>query len=163
MPDLPDRGLLTIEFRRAHLQEPFVRGFFLGEDKSVRKNHPFASPGIEAILTDKRLILNIHSGVVLHLRNGMSQFQGYETFVDENVKGRVTEVEGNVFSSSDSEYINIKLGDYYVSTFPSLDINLMRPGSVKQQPDGSYIITDPLKGYEGKLPVRYPPKVIEGP
>lgn len=163
MPDYPKGGLLTLEFRRVDLQDAFVRGLFFADDESVAKDHPFAKPGIEAVLTNKKLILKLHSSVVLHLRNGMKNFPGYETFVNENAVGRATEVQGEVLYSSDHEYIKIKLGDFYVSTFPSLDINLIEPDKIKRHADGSYTFVNPVEGYKGPLPVRYPPKVISGP
>ena len=161
MPDIQDKGLLTIEFDRAHLQEAFIRGLFYGEDDRVVNWHPFAREGIEAILTDERFILNIHPGIALHLRNDMESFPNYQTFINENAVGKVTKVGGNVFSSSDREYIKIKLSNLYVFVSNSMNITSLDPDYVERRPDGSYVITAPLDAYE--MPVRYPPRIIEGP
>ena len=161
MPDIQDGGFLTIEFNRADLKEFFIREFFYGEDDKVANGHPFVREGVEPTLTDQRFILNIHPGIAFHLRNGMESNLYYQTFTDENVIGKITKVEGNVYYSSDHEYIKIVFSDLYVFVSNSMDITSIDPTYVKQRPDGSYVITAPLDAYE--MPVRYPPRILEGP
>lgn len=165
MPRLTDGGSLTIEFRRSDLQEAFVRRFFFDSDPKILKRHPFAREGIEAILTDERLILNLYPGVSLHLRNDMEYAADFETFINSHVTGKVSSVEGEVFYSDDHEYIIIKLKGFY--TTATLGAVTSAPGSdpgrlaIRQNPDGGYEAVVPPGGYKG--PARYPPRIMSDP
>ncbi len=161
MPYFQEEGLLSIEFQRSDLQSIFIGDLFYGENDQVVNRHPFAQAGIEPILTDERFILNIYAGAILHLRNSIESSPDYQTFINENVIGKVTKIEGNVYYSSDHEYIKIKLHGYYTSVSTYLEIDSIDPDYVERRPDGSYVITAPLDAYE--FPVRYPPRIIEGP
>ena len=139
---LQNNGRLTIEFRRSDLQKDFIRDFFFGEDADVVSNHPFTSAGIEPILTDERLILNIYPGVALHFRNDMESARHYKTFVSDDVKGKVKSVTGKVYFSSDHEYIKIKLNNFYYQ-------RMISQGADQKE--------------KSESPRHYPPKVIEEP
>lgn len=139
---LQNNGRLTIEFRRSDLQKDFIRGLFFDEDTNVVSHHPFTGAGVEPILTDQRLILNIYSGVAFHLRNGMEDSHNYKTFVSDAVNGKVTKITGDVFFSSDHEYIKIKLNNFY---HQKIIIQGIEPNA------------------RSKSPRHYPPRIIEGP
>lgn len=160
MPALGEEGSLTIEFQRSDVEEGFIRGLFFGEDTNIENVHPFAGNGIEALLTNQRLILRVHSGVVLHLRNDMKYFPNFKTFIDENVVGQVTGVAGDVSYSSDRESIRKKLFDVFVQyRGPASD---RVPGTtVRRLPDGSYEGTFPSD--VPVIPSRYPPRVLDSP
>jgi len=121
--------------------------------------HPFSDNGIEPILTKDKFILNIYSGVIIHLRNDMPFFQNYRTFKTDRVKGKVTKVKGKVFYSSDHKLIKEKLNDVFVWWHgPSSDT---KPETkVYEQPDGSYVILMPFDE-KTDLPPKYPPKILE--
>ena len=153
MPALGKKGFLSIEFKRVEVNEKFIRDLFYGEDKNVTEIHPFSYNGIESILTKDKLILNIRSGVGLHLRNDMNFFPDYKTFKNNNVVGKITRVEGKVFYSSDSELIREKLND--ISVWISLNST---PGAKTYKlPDGSHMGIIPFDG-EKDLP-KYKPRV----
>jgi hypothetical protein len=85
----------------------------------------------------------------------------YRTFSSDNVAGKVTKVDGNVFYSPDHEYIRIKLKHFYTST---IVVDSGTDGSgigVLQRPDGGYEPIVPPGARKG--PDRYVPRVLEGP
>lgn len=159
MPSLREEGFLSIEFPRAELEEKFIRDLFYKGDRNVVKIHPFAHGGIEAILTRDKLVLNIHSGVILHLRNDMNFFPNYKTFKSEKVNGRVTEAKGKVLCSFDHLLIKERLNNVFVwGIGPSAST---KPETrVYKQPDGSYMIIMPFDE-KTDFPPEYPPKIIE--
>ena len=157
MPSFGKKGFLSIEFKRVEVNEKFIRDLFYGEDKNVTKIHPFAYNGIEPILTKDKLILNIYSGVGLHLRNDMNFSPNYKTFKSDNVVGKVIQVKGKVFCSSDRQLLKERLNDVFVWIRLS---SVSTPGSKTYKlPDGSYTGTIPFDD-EKDLP-RYKPKIIE--
>lgn len=115
MPPLGEPGRLVIEFRRSDLEEAFVRGLFYDPYSDEIKLHPFASPGVEAVLTNEKLIVTVHQGVNLHFRNDMQSFPEYRTFTHDQVVGWVTDVKGNVLYSDQSAIIREKLNDIFTS------------------------------------------------
>jgi hypothetical protein len=162
MPDILDEGLLVIEIDRLDLQKDFIMGFFFERDEKVSRHHPFSHVGIEPILTDERLILRLHPSVVLHLRDAMESDPFYQTFVHEKVIGKVTQVNGEVFSTSDHELIKIKLNNFFAMAPPSLDLTVENPKvKIEERSDGSIQVMVPLDALEG--PEEYPPVVMEGP
>lgn len=161
-----DNASLTIEFRRSDLQESFIQGLFFDRNAELLNRHPFSHPGIEAILTDERLILNIHPGVTLHLReglkpaNGIENFLDFKTFINSNPTGKITKVVGMVFHSSDHEYIRMRLHDFYVSRWISLD-KLAKDSKATRTPDGGYQFSVPVENIE--VPPSYAPRIVDGP
>lgn len=156
MPSIGHDGILTVEFPRSTLDEAFVRGLFFDKDERVINVHPFTASGIEAVLTDRRLILRIHPGVVLHLRSDIKGSPGFKTFVDENVVGLVTKVEGEVYYSSQRKKIKKRLVDSfisYVGPTPGASFQRLSDGGVG-------LIPPPGVDY---LPKRYLPHYLPGP
>lgn len=161
MPSVGEQGLLTIEFMRADLDKDFVQALFYGGDARARAHHPFAHLGIEAVLTDERLILNIHPGVVLHLREDMDRSRSYKTFANPDSTGKITSVSGEVYCSVDPDFSKIKLHAFYVSISAGA-VGSETPGAtVTRKPDGSREISIP--GEKLRLPKRYPQRIVEGP
>lgn len=162
MPVIDDdeEALLTIEFRRSDFQEAFIRGFFFGEDPDLVESHPLAYWEIEPILTDERVILTIHPGAHLHLRNGTESLPNYKTFANDDIVGRITAVSGEVFVSSDPLWTKIRLYDFYVSV--ASEVRRDNPyARFEEQSDGSTVITVPADAL--RFPERYPSRVIPGP
>lgn len=156
VPLKPAEGGLTIEFRRSDLEEAFIQDLFFGQGNDVTHLHPFARLGMEATLTDERLILSIHPGVILHLRNDIKGFPRYKTFFNEDIVGRVTDVRGDVYYSADQGKIKKGLGSVYISFVgPTPGAKLVR------LPDGSIAIIPPPGVQYG--PAKYPPRVVKGP
>jgi len=159
MPSIEQEGFLSIEFPRKMLTDKFIKDMFYEKNRNVLNIHPFSDNGIEPILTRDKLILNIHNGVILHLRNDMQFFPKYKTFKSERVAGRVTQVKGNIFYSSDHQVIRRKLSDVYVWW--------IGPGSetkhgskLYKQPDGSYVVIMPFDK-KTDIPPKYPPKILK--
>ncbi len=160
MPSAFEDALLTLEFRRSDLEEAFVQGLFFKKDPKILNAHPFAQRGIEAILTDERLVLNIHSGVTFHLRNDMENAPTYETFSNPEVIAKVTQATGEIFISLDPIMTRFRLRDIYVVADTSVDMEA--PGVVVEETsEGHSVIT--LSPEALKIPELYPPRVIEGP
>jgi len=160
MPDVLEEGLLTLEFRRSDLEEAFVQGLFFRKDPKIVNVHPFAQRGVEAVLTDERLILNIHSGVIFHLRNDMENAQSYETFSNPEVVAKITQATGEIFVSLDPILTKFRLRDIYAWARPSIDMEA--PGVVvEKKGERRTDIRVPKEAV--KFPELYPPRVIEGP
>ena len=70
--------------------------------------------GIEPILTKDKFILQIHSGVTLHLRNDIEGNPSYQTFNNNNVIGVATKVSGRIRYSSDHETITNNYNDLFL-------------------------------------------------
>ena len=160
MPSFPHKnGMLTFEFKRSDLREAFIQDFFFRKDPNVNIGHPFAYVGVESNLTDNRLILKLHPGVLLHLRNGMESSPDYKTFKNANVTGKITKVSGDVFYSSDPT-IKSRLSAFYAADRVTMSVDA--PGTkTTRRPDGSYEMIVPVDRITS--PRWYPPRVIEGP
>ena len=167
MPNVGEKGMLTVEFRRRDLTEAFIRGLFLDQDSDVVKRHPFAHDGIEPILTSDKMILNLYPGAALHIRNDIEYDPNYMTFNKENITGRVIKVSGDVFCSSDRQFVRMKMRDFYasattVAVFPSSDTSSTSfSARLRKKPDGSYEVIDPPGTRAIQGPKRFRPKVIE--
>ena len=158
MTSISDESFLSIEFPRTMLTNKFIEDLFYHKDQNIMTLHPFAKNGIEAILIKDKLVLNIHSGVVLHLRNDIKYFPNYKTFKSGNVTGKVTKIKGKVFSSFDHLLIKEKLKDIFIqwkgprfSTKPDTKEYRLN--------DGSYRILMPKD--KSDIPPKYPPKKLE--
>ena len=112
MPRMGVHALLIIEFPRETLTDEFINDIFLKPNEDIVRLHPFSDLGVEIILDKKQLTLIIHCGVILHLRNDIQCKPDYKIFKNENVTGKVREVEGTVLYSHDVE-IKANLKDVY--------------------------------------------------
>jgi len=163
MPSLNEDAFLSIEFPRSALEDQFVKDMFYRLDYDIIGAHPFSSNGIEPVLTRDKLILNIHSGVILHLRNDMILSPTYKTFRNEKIKGVVEEVRGNVLWSCEHSLIKEKLENMFVM-FQHAHIDLLnpKPGTkIIKNPDGSTSIIAPGGLKDMGIPPKYFPRIIE--
>ena len=159
MPSKNEEGFLSIEFPRNLVEDKFIRDMFFGEDKNILKIHPFSENGIEPILMKDKLIINLYSGVILHLRNDMEYFPEYKTFKNNKVIGTIIKVKGKVFYSSDTQLIQQKLNHVFVQWIaPSSDTKL--GAKIYKQPDGSYVVLMP-KEDATDLPPKYHPRILD--
>lgn len=152
-------GFVQIQFERSDLSERFVQDFFYGNNDTVRKNHPFAYQQVEPILEEDRFIMNLHDGLILHLRDDWSIPEGYSTFEHSGVIGKVTKVRGDPLCSLDHEIIRDKLRDFFVSWKIALHAGRPGVGDAKQRSDGRIEGTAQL--IETDIPRYYLPRVKE--
>lgn len=147
--------LLAIHFRREDLTDEFILLFFHPEGEFLRRTHPFAARGVEAVLTRNELILLVHSGVTLHLRNDVPTWPWFRTFRNDDVIGVVKLVVGNFLVSRDRDTIREKLGDVWVhnSVFQRCVVGV----NCFQRADGSYTGSGTIADL---VPV-FPPRVVE--
>lgn len=158
MPLLGEGGRLVMAFHRADLEKAFVQGFFFDRDSSELESHPFASVGIETLLTKEQLIITVHEGVIMHFRGDMKSSRSYRTFVNDEVFGRVMEVQGIVKYSDDQVIIRDKLKDVFTfAVYTGAYLRQIEGFTFKTLEDGT-IIGVPPPGLE--LPhKKYPPRV----
>lgn len=161
MPSLEqdEEALLRIEFDRSDLGQDFIRGFFYGDGPDFLRSHPFGELGIEPVLTDSRLILLLHAGVLLHLRDGLEDWPIFRTFASKQALGRIAAVSGEVYLSSEPDWARIKLGHFYASALASLSADHPATSTIELE-DGSLMVSAPPEAY--RYPRRYVPRVMEG-
>lgn len=155
MPRLGSESLVTIRFHRNYLSDHLIKELFFQPTQNILNCHPFSQRGIEATLEDSYLVLNIHSGVIFHLRNGMPCLPDFKTFVHEGVVARVKVVSGFVLYSVDDK-IRTKLKDLYIAFHGEKADGKM---NIFKLPDGT------IKGFgpemsEKDFPKYYPPRII---
>lgn len=158
MPLLGEEGRLVMAFDRADLEKAFVQGFFFDWDSSELESHPFASPGIETLLTKEQLIITVHEGVIMHFRGDMKSSRSYRTFVNDEVIGRVMEVQGIVKYSDDQVIIRDKLKDIFTFAVHTEDYLRQIEGYTFKTLEDGTIIGVPPPGLE-LPPKKYPPRV----
>jgi hypothetical protein len=88
-PPPTQEGYVQLEFPREILSKGFVDEFFLNRSSGLRSVHPFSQRGMESILTKNSLIIRLHLGVILHLRNDIPNSPDYKTFSVDNPRARL--------------------------------------------------------------------------
>jgi hypothetical protein len=152
----PSDRIAVVNFRRADLTSDFVDRLFDPTNRDIRVIHPFAARGVEAVLTANELIILIHRGVGLHLRNDVQFFPGFRTFRADDVVGIVTFVNAEFLISRDQGIVERRLGDFWTMYFgPNLRCG---PGDAcVRGKDGSYSGSFS----EAQVPAQFPPRVAE--
>jgi hypothetical protein len=148
-------GEVTLSFDRSTLSDAFVRDFFFNGNKLVRDQHSFSHMQMEAILTNKKLILRIHDGIILHVRSDTQFPGGYTTFKDDGAKAKVVDVKGHVLYSIDREIIKSRLGGLFVLWTVMGGIRL--EDKTLELPDGRILGWTPLR--KNEFPKKYEPRV----
>jgi hypothetical protein len=152
----PFDRIAVVNFRRADLTSDFVDRFFDPTNRDIRVIHPFAARGVEAVLTANELIIIIHRGVALHLRNDVQFFPQFRTFRSDGAVGAVTFVNGDFLISRDQVTVERRLTDFWTMYFgPNLRCG-PGDGCVRGK-DGSYSGSFS----EAELPGLFPPRVAE--
>jgi hypothetical protein len=152
----PSDFIAVINFRRAELTSEFLDRFFDPANRDIRVIHPFAARGVEAVLTANDLIVIVHRGVALHLRNDVQFFPQFRTFRSDEVVGAVTFVKGDFLISRDQATVERRLTDFWTMYFgPNLRCG-PGDGCIRGK-DGSYSGSFS----EAELPGLFPPRVAE--
>jgi len=89
-PRPTQEGYVQLEFPRESLSKEFLDEFFLNRSSGLRSVHPFSQTGVESILTKNSLIVRLHLGVILHLRNDIPNAPGYKTFSVNSPRARLS-------------------------------------------------------------------------
>lgn len=147
--------IAIITFRRSDLTREFIVRFFDPMNRDIRRLHPFAARGIEAVLAPNELFVILHRGVALHLRSDVSQFPGFRTFRTDDAVGTVTLVTGDFLASRDQATIQEKLAHVWTEAFGP---RFRCPGSnCVRGKDGSYSGW----GDSTDFPPYFPPRIGE--
>ena len=109
-----ESGFLRLEFNRNDVSQIFIDEVFNKKIYNSTIKHTFTMNGIEPILTKDKFILQIHSGVTLHLRNDIEGNPSYQTFNKNNVIGVATKVSGKIRYSSDHDTIRNNYNDLFL-------------------------------------------------
>jgi hypothetical protein len=92
-----DGQCLSVSFARADFDERFLQTLFYPADpKKIAALPPFTAPGVEAILTRDRVVLNLYSGVVVRFEPQLRYTGGLAVFKSTTIKGTVVKVIGPV-------------------------------------------------------------------
>ncbi len=108
-------GFLSISFKRSDVNEQFINDFFYNRNPLIRSVHPFSYQQIEPVLYNDKLVLNIHDGIIMHIRSDIDSPDNYYTFSANNVMGRVIGVRGAVYHSKDHKDIKRLLKNFFVT------------------------------------------------
>jgi hypothetical protein len=153
VPRVEDGGRfvrLTIE--RGFLTREFLRAFTSGPRGS--EEHAFFSYGVEAVLRKRELILTIHPGVALHLRDGTPTDPAYRTFASSSVTIKLAEFEGKAYVTTSPDEVRSKANDVFVALFGKRG----KEERVLKLKDGSaLIIGQPTS--EDDFPPKFMPRV----
>lgn len=85
-----EEGYIDLEFPRAAFSKAFLDEFFYKKNQFLLKRHPFSQRGVEAILTDRTLLVRLHFGVILHVRDDIPGDPTYQTFQEgKKVRARL--------------------------------------------------------------------------
>jgi len=105
--------LVVLNIDRRFLSKEFGQDLFSPEAKGS-KDHPFLGNGIEAILQRHQLVLKIHPGVALHLRDGLPSDPSYKTFTSPP-RISVGSVLGRAYVSTDAGDVRSKAGHIFIA------------------------------------------------
>jgi len=154
-PRPPRDGYVKLQFIRRDLADDFVREFFYRKSENLLALHPFAEPGVEAVLTSSHLVLTLHRGVAFRIRTDVPGLQSYNTFSTANVMARVVDLKGNIYVSSDASVVEKDLREFF---FAIRGRDLDSTDKVYRRPDGSEVTISTERASD--LPRRIPPRVV---
>jgi hypothetical protein len=99
-----DGACLSIAFAREGFDDRFIRDLFFS--KTVAKElelPPFTQPGVESILTTDKVVLNLYSGVVIHIQPDIPYPGGYSVFKPQIRGGEVVKIVGHAMHKVQSK------------------------------------------------------------
>ena len=102
-------------------------------------------------------MLNIHDGIVIHLRNGIGSHRNYRTFRADTAVAEVLAVRGRVYYSKDQEIIKRRLAEFYVTWKLSVVPGGQDTETISGTEDGIQITK---KIGDDAIPIYYEPKVM---
>lgn len=111
-------GYVQLEFPRATLSKQFLNEFFLDRTSGVRKVHPFAQREVESILTKNSLIVRLHLGVILHLRNDIPNSPNYKTFSVDNPRARLATLGHETYLGKPKTSDIVRLREFFFTLRP---------------------------------------------
>jgi hypothetical protein len=143
-----DRSQFTEQFLSQLLASPPTRGDFA----------PFTSNGVEVVLGENHVFVNVYPGVVLLLRPDLAYAKGARAFASNEPVGRVEWVEGSVGLSGHVGDLG-KFKNFVVAPV-SKDISIQR-SDVTVQKDGTVSgVGRPVS--QADLPKKLPPRRAAG-
>lgn len=147
------KSCLTIRFDRAQFTEQFLSQLL--ESPTTRSDFaPFTSSGVEVVVGEQHVFLNVYPGVVLLLRPDLAYAKQTRAFVSNEPVGRVEWAEGSVGVSERVRDL-AKFKNFVVAPV-SKDISIQR-SDVTVQKDGTVTgVGRPVS--EADLPKKYPPR-----
>jgi hypothetical protein len=152
-------AIATIYFNRNDLTREFLQKFFDPDDAVIRVMHLFASRGVETVLTKDKLLVTLHPGIALHLRNDVQFYPDFRTFREVTTTGTVTYVKGEFLVSRDQGVIMQNLADVWTLIIGPRYPCILGKNCFKAK-DGSYYGTVDLN-QKTALPPYFPPRVEE--
>jgi hypothetical protein len=145
---------ITIRFDRRQFSEQFLSQLLASSSGS--NFAPFTSNGVEVVVGEESVFLNVYPGVVLLLRPDLVYPSQTRAFVDMQPVGRVEWVAGNV--AIDKHVSNLaKFGNFVIAPV-SKAVSIAR-GDVTVQKDGS-IAGSGRPASQADLPKKFPPRRI---
>jgi len=143
---------VTIRFDRRQFTHEFLSQLVAG---SPGNNFaPFTSNGVEVVVGDESVFLNVYPGVVLLLRPELIYPNKTRAFANDRPVGRVEWVAGNV--AIDKHVADLAKFKNFVIAPVSRAVSLAR-GDVTVQKDGS-IAGIGRPGSQADLPKKHPPR-----
>jgi hypothetical protein len=124
----------TISFPRNAFEERFLRDLIsAGSASQAAAFIPFTSPGIETVVRGDEVLVKVHAGTIVHMRDDLVYNNDSRAF-KQGAKGRVVWVEGDVVRAQAK-------GQPSLRKFVILPVSESIPVSerkMSRQPDGSY-------------------------
>ena len=117
-PPPTQEGYVQLEFPREILSRRFLDEFFLDRTNSVRRVHPFSQRGVESILTKNSLVIRLHLGVILHLRNDIPNSPDYKTFSVGNPRARLATFGHETYLGKPKTSDIGRLGEFFFTLLP---------------------------------------------
>lgn len=144
---------LTVRFDRAQFTEQFLSQL-LASPTTRSDFAPFTSSGVEVVVSEQHVFLNVYPGVVLLVRPDLAYAKQTRVFASSEPVGRVEWVEGSVGISERVRDL-AKFKNFVVAPV-SKDISIQR-SDVTVQKDGTVTgVGRPVS--EADLPKKFPPR-----
>jgi hypothetical protein len=127
-----DGQCVSLSFARADLEASFIEALFRSKDaRKLKLLTPFTEPGIETVLTRDHVVLNLYSGVVMHLEPRLQTPGGITPFKSGQVKALIVKVIGPaVHAPAQTNPDDLKRFSYLRSgkafAYESRDLNTQR-------------------------------------
>lgn len=147
---------LTIRFDRREFTQQFLSSLF-ADFTNASDFVPFTSNGVEVVLSDEFVFLNVYPGVVLLLRPDLTYPGKTRAFAGNDAVGRVEWVEGAVGIAEQISALG-KLRNFAVA--PVSKEILIDRRDVTTQKDGGITAVVPVG--QADLPKRSPPRRAKG-
>ncbi len=157
---LGENSCVTVAFKRSAFESGFLRELTDPGRPSNRQDLvPFTSPGVEVVLRGDDVLLKLHSGTIVHLRDDYSYARGLRAFKSGPHRGRVIWATGTVVISKDLAKVGQELKEFAILPV-SAPIEIAAD-KMKKERDGSYTGTVQIDSSQIHLPPRFPPRISQ--